>query len=213
MATTSSTTTTTGATALRPLVDALVATPLDQLDATGAAGADHRPDAAGRPAAGLADAPAGRLDQLTAGSVTDADTGRPRTVAGWLAQVQHATARVSRVAAADRPAAARDAAGRRRGPGRGAHPAAGGGPHPPGREDRRRRARRVATPPDPGRRGDGPAPARDVGRARDRHPLRTRPRGRRQPAPGTSATSPTGGRPTGRCSAGSGSPARTAKRS
>src|SRR5919112_706809 len=92
MATTSSTTTTTGATALRPLVDALVATPLDALDAA----ALQAQIAAVTPQVsrlqGWLSAAAGRLDQLTAGSVTDTDTGRPRTVAGWLAQVQHNTA-------------------------------------------------------------------------------------------------------------------------
>jgi hypothetical protein len=92
MATTSSTTTTTGATALRPLVDALVTTPLDQLDTTGL----QRELTVLTPQVarlqGWLTTLAGRLDQLTAGSVPDADTGRPRTVAGWLAQVQHSTA-------------------------------------------------------------------------------------------------------------------------
>ncbi len=51
-------------------------------------------------------------------------------------------------------------------------------------------ARRVATPSHPGRRGDGPAPARDVGRAPDRHPLRTRPRRRRRTGPGQAVPHP-----------------------
>ncbi len=79
-------------TALRPLVDALVAAPLDQLGATGL----QRELTVLTPQVarlqGWLTTLAGRLDALTAGSVTDADTGRPRTVAGWLAQVQHATA-------------------------------------------------------------------------------------------------------------------------
>ncbi len=41
---------------------------------------------------GWLSAAAGRLDELTAGACRTADTGRPRTVAGWLAEVQHATA-------------------------------------------------------------------------------------------------------------------------
>ena len=92
MATTSSTTTTTGAAALRSLVDALVAAPLDELDA----GALQSRISSVAPQAarlqGWLSAAAGRLDALNGGRVHDADTGRPRTVAGWLAEVQHTTA-------------------------------------------------------------------------------------------------------------------------
>ncbi len=35
-------------------------------------------------------AAAGALDHLTGGTVVDVDTGSGRSVAGWLAQVQHA---------------------------------------------------------------------------------------------------------------------------
>ncbi len=126
---------------------------------------------------------AGRLDELTAGSVPDPDTGRPRTVAGWLAQVQHTTAstagaqlRTARLlrdlplvtaAVLDGVLTPAQAAVLTRLVG----------------DDGPRRADRVPAPPGPGRRGDGPPPARPVGRPPDRHPLRTRPRRRRQPRP------------------------------
>ncbi len=86
MATTSSTTTTTGATALRPLVDALVATPLDTLGVEALQGQIAMVTPQVARLQGWLSAAAGRLDALSGGSVPDDDTGRPRTVAGWLAR-------------------------------------------------------------------------------------------------------------------------------
>jgi hypothetical protein len=77
--------------ALAPLVDALLAQPLTDLDVEQlqAQLATVTPQVARLQ--GWLDAAAGRLDQLTGGTVTD-DDGRARKVTGWLADLQHTTA-------------------------------------------------------------------------------------------------------------------------
>jgi hypothetical protein len=82
--------TATGA-ALRPLVDALLAEPLDTLgvEALQARIAAVTPSVARLQ--GWLSAAAGRLEQTSGGTVPDAD-GRARTTAGWLTDVQHTTA-------------------------------------------------------------------------------------------------------------------------
>jgi len=78
--------------ALAPLVDALVAAPLDGLDA----GALQDQISAVTPQVGRLQGwlttAAGRLDELTGGSVPTEGSGRPRSVAAWLAEVQYGTA-------------------------------------------------------------------------------------------------------------------------
>ena len=78
-------------TALLPLVDALVAEPLESLDppALQARISTLTPQV-GR-LQGWLHAAAGRLDELTGGSLPSDDGGRPRTVSSWLADVQSAT--------------------------------------------------------------------------------------------------------------------------
>ena len=84
-------TTTTGA-ALLPLVDALITEPLDALDVQALQTRITTLTPLVARLQGWLHAAAGRLDELTSGTVPDATTGRPRTVAGWLAEVQHTTA-------------------------------------------------------------------------------------------------------------------------
>ena len=87
--------TTTGATtssALAPLVDALLSEPLDDLDVPGLQARIEAVTPQVFRLQGWLTTAAGQLDARTGGSVLDPDTGRPRTVAGWLAQVQHSTA-------------------------------------------------------------------------------------------------------------------------
>ena len=163
--------------ALAPLVDVLLATPLDTLTT-----AQLQTELAtvtpqvGR-LLGWLSAAAGQLDHRTAGMVTD-DTGQARKVSGWLADLQHTTPSHTGDAAAHRPAAAVDAAGLRRRPRRRPHPAASHRPHQAGRQDRPGRAHRVAAEPHRRRRHHGPHPAGEVGQPPDRHPLRTRLRSR-----------------------------------
>ena len=105
--------TATGA-ALAPLVDALLAERLDELDVeqlqtaittvtplvarlhgwlSAAAGQLDQLTGGTVPGAdGRARTAAGRLEHLTGGSLPNPVGGRPRTVAGWLADVQHTTA-------------------------------------------------------------------------------------------------------------------------
>ncbi len=83
------TATTTGA-ALPLLVDALLAEPLTTLDVTAL---QERLTAVTPQVARLHGwllAAAGRLDQLTGGTVQGED-GRPRKLTGWLADLQHTT--------------------------------------------------------------------------------------------------------------------------
>jgi len=78
---------------LAPLVDALVTEPLDGLGIQGlqARITEITPQVARLQ--GWLSCAAGRLDQLTGGTVpTDEHSGRARSVAGWLADVQHTTA-------------------------------------------------------------------------------------------------------------------------
>ena len=83
-------TSTTPEAALAPLVDALLAEPLDTLNITQL----QTRIAAVTPLAarlhGWLSAAAGQLEHRSGGTVPD-DDGRARTVAGWLAQLQHAT--------------------------------------------------------------------------------------------------------------------------
>ncbi len=78
--------------ALRALVDALVALPLDGLDARGV----QEQIAAVTPQVhrlqGWLQLAAGRLEQTTGGTLPSDDGSRGRSVAGWLADVQHSTA-------------------------------------------------------------------------------------------------------------------------
>ena len=78
--------------ALASLVDALVRAPLDGLDAAAVQAEIVAVTPQVDRLQGWLTTLAGRLDELTGGSVPDPDTGRPRTIAGWLAQVQHTTA-------------------------------------------------------------------------------------------------------------------------
>src|SRR5687767_2526766 len=81
----------TSSSALAPLVDVLLATPLDTLDAPALQAQIVTVTPQVGRLLGWLTAAAGRLDQLTAGTVIDPDTGRGRTVASWLAETQHAT--------------------------------------------------------------------------------------------------------------------------
>ena len=78
--------------ALAPLVDVLLAEPLDGLDVPALQAAIETVTPQVARLQGWLTAAAGQLDHSTGGSVPDPDTGRPRTVAGWLAQTQHGTA-------------------------------------------------------------------------------------------------------------------------
>ena len=79
-------------TALPSVVDALVGVPLDGL----AAGALQEQIAVVTPQVlrlqGWLLTAAGQLEQTTGGTLLDDDAGRGRSVAGWLAEVQHTTA-------------------------------------------------------------------------------------------------------------------------
>ena len=78
--------------ALAPLVDVLLAEPLDTLDIPELQAAIEVVTPQVARLQGWLTAAAGALDARTGGSVIDDETGRPRSVAGWLAQVQHSTA-------------------------------------------------------------------------------------------------------------------------
>ena len=78
--------------ALAPLVDVLLARPLTDLSVRQLQDAITEVTPQVARLQGWLTAAAGQLDARTDGSVVDDDTGRPRTVAGWLAQVQHGTA-------------------------------------------------------------------------------------------------------------------------
>ena len=129
--------------ALLPLVDALLAQPLDTLTVSElqARIVDVTPQV--HRLQGWLTAAAGELDQRTGGVVPDAD-GCARKTSGWLADVQHTTPQVTGAQLRHRPAAARPAAGHRRRPARRPHPGAGRGPDPARRQHRR-------TPPWPSR--------------------------------------------------------------
>ena len=79
-------------TALPSLVDALVGAPLNGLDAD----ALQEQIAAATPQVGRLQGwlqiAGGRLEQRTGGTLATDDGGRGRSVAGWLADVQHGTA-------------------------------------------------------------------------------------------------------------------------
>ena len=77
--------------ALAPLVDALCAQPIDTLDVAGLQAQISLVTPQVFRLQGWLTSVAGRLDELTGGTVPTQD-GRTRTVAGWLAEVQHATA-------------------------------------------------------------------------------------------------------------------------
>ena len=95
----------------------------------------------------------------------------------------------------------------------GSSPSASRRPHPPGRQDRPGRAHRVAAEPHRRRRHHGPRPARRTGSA-TRSPPTANPSSRPSRNGRTpSGTSPTAGTTTAACSAGSGWPPRTPKRS
>jgi hypothetical protein len=78
--------------ALAPLVDVLLAEPLNILDVPALQAAIETVTPEVGRLQGWLTAATGQLDARTGGAVLDEDTGRPRTVAGWLAQVQHGTA-------------------------------------------------------------------------------------------------------------------------
>ena len=82
--------TTTGA-ALTPLVDALLAQPLEQWDVAELQAAISTVTPLVARLQGWLSVAAGQLEQRTGGSVPDPD-GRLRSAAGWLADVQHGTA-------------------------------------------------------------------------------------------------------------------------
>jgi hypothetical protein len=173
--------TATGA-ALAPLVDALLAEPLDELDVAQLQAAITTVTPLVARLHGWLTTAAGQLDQLTGGTVPDPD-GRARTTAGWLADVQHSTpsttggqlrtARLLRTlplvtaAVLDGTLTPQQAAVLTRLVGRIDEPAL---VESQAAADRRRRH-------------DGPHPARHVGRPPARHPLRTRLRGRAGPQP------------------------------
>ncbi len=154
------------ATALPSLVDALVGAPLDTLDV----GALQEQIAAVTPPVfrlqGWLQTAAGRPEQRTGGTLPADDTSRKRSVAGWLADVQHGTPGASGRNCAPHaccaacllwspPCSTAADAG------------TGSRPDPPRREDRRAGAGRVAAGADCRRGRDGPsAPGRGAPDAR-----------------------------------------------
>ena len=77
--------------ALGPLVDALLATPVDGLDITTLQTELQAVSPQVARLQGWMSAAAGQLDHLTAGSIPDPDGGKARTTSGWLADLQHTT--------------------------------------------------------------------------------------------------------------------------